>query len=193
MIRLSNILAGLKLNFRDWKPAKNTSHWNISGMYANVEKFSERFRNWEKSRYKLAIAVWWDYFTSFTATHHPWKCAGVVIVPCYAGRGGIFWKNRPSDNLNRRTSIIFRKKKGQFCQYPFWFSFECYNETDFDSKFPGNGRQSNRTSLVIQLALHDIQDGATGKCWGQPRSQALLDFQYGGGWKPRRPRKRGLC
>ena len=37
-------LVGLKLDFRDWKPVKNTFHWNISGTYANVGKFSESFR-----------------------------------------------------------------------------------------------------------------------------------------------------
>ena len=42
MLHLSHILVGLnQLNFRDWKPVKNTIHWNISGIYANVGKFFE--------------------------------------------------------------------------------------------------------------------------------------------------------
>ena len=33
-IHLSHLLVGLKLNFRDWKPTKNTFHWNILDIYA---------------------------------------------------------------------------------------------------------------------------------------------------------------
>ena len=52
MLRLSHILVGLKLNFTDWKPAKNTFHSNISDIYANVGEFSERCRKWETSHCK---------------------------------------------------------------------------------------------------------------------------------------------
>ena len=52
MLRLSHILVGLKLNFTDWEPAKNAFHSNISDIYANVGKFSERCRKWETSHCK---------------------------------------------------------------------------------------------------------------------------------------------
>lgn len=44
MFRLSHVSVGLKLNFGDWKLAKNTFHWYISDIYANDGEFSERFR-----------------------------------------------------------------------------------------------------------------------------------------------------
>ena len=44
MLCLSHILVVLEMSFRDWKPAKNTFTWNISDIYANIEKFSDRFR-----------------------------------------------------------------------------------------------------------------------------------------------------
>ena len=43
-LQFISYLVGLKVNFRDWKPVKNTFHWNILGTYAYVGKFSESFK-----------------------------------------------------------------------------------------------------------------------------------------------------
>ena len=112
-----------------------------------------------------------------------WRCDRALLRLL---RWNFFGRIVPSDSLNRRTSIIFREKKGMFCQYPFWVSFKCYS--DFDSKFPGNGRQSNhRTSSVSNLHCTTFKMAPPGSVEANLVPRVFSAFNMAAGEKPRRP------